>query len=190
MTQSLQKSNGINLSIEKIYLKNYMQITHWSRAFWTALFATALGYPMDPKINDQFNYKRFYLDIQHILPCQKCRKHYRANLKKLPINPFLRGGRDSLFAWVLRMHNIINNDLGKPALSASQAMRKYFPEMSLIEAKELGQKISPLMKKFPHPQHQADARPVDVQEGGADNNNLLMVGVGLSSVALMLYLLK
>ena len=147
------------------------------------MFATALGYPGSPKINDQFHYKRFYLDIQYILPCDKCRRHYRVHMKRLPINPFLRGGRKALFAWVLRIHNMVNADLGKPTLSASQAMRKYFPNMTLIEARALGQKIDPALM---------NASRGKEQSGGGDGIGGMAVGlgIGLGGMALLYYFMK
>lgn len=157
-----------------------MQVSHWSRAFWTSMFATALGYPGSPKINDQFNYKRFYLDIQYILPCEKCRRHYRKHLKQLPINPFLRGGRKALFAWVLRIHNMVSADLGKPALTASQAMRKYFPDMTLAEARAMGQKIDPVMIKAQSGGDQSQSR------SGA-GYGIAGLGVGLGAAGLLYY---
>lgn len=134
------------------------------------MFATALGYPLDPKINDQHHYKRLFIDLMYTLPCGKCRRHYRNVFNRLPINPFLRGGRASLFSWVLRIHNMINTELGQPQLTASQALRKYFPDMTQIEAKTLGYNIDPISR----------------QSGGAPNlppeatSGMACVGTGLA----------
>lgn len=153
------------------------------------MFAIALGYPGSPRINDQFHYKRFYLDIQYILPCDKCRRHYRSHMKRLPINPFLRGGRKALFAWVLRIHNMVNIDLGKPALSASQAMRKYFPNMTLIEARALGQKIDPVLMNTG-----TNVSRGKEQGGGGSSDGMgglgVGLGIGLGGMALLYYFMK
>lgn len=121
-----------------------MKVSHWSRASWTTLFSVALGYPEEPRINDQFHYKRFYTDVQYVLPCENCRKHYRTLLKKLPINPYLRGGRRSLFMWVFKLHNMVNSDLGIAPMTVAQTMRKFFPEMTQQEAGMLGVEIDPV----------------------------------------------
>lgn len=113
-----------------------MQKLHWSKAFWTTMFAVALNYPLEPLINDQYNYKRFYEDVQYILPCDRWKRMYRHALRRMPINPFLREGRKSLFYWVLKIHNIISDKRELPQLTKEDVFRVYFPTMHGLEVHE------------------------------------------------------
>ena len=119
-----------------------MEVKHWSRQCWVMLFSIALTYPENPTNDDQHNYKRYFIDLMYVLPCEDCKNNYRRHMKELPINPFLRGGSQALFTWVLKMHNMINRMLSKPEITAAQAMGKYFPNMTVAEANRMGQQIT------------------------------------------------
>jgi len=118
-----------------------MDPKHWGRPYWVMMFSSALTYPEHPTLDDQHHYKRFFEELRWVLPCKNCKKHYRRMSTELPINPYLNGGRQAVFAWVLKIHNRVNRRLGKPELTAAQAMGKYFPNMTCGQARELGQKI-------------------------------------------------
>lgn len=105
-----------------------METKYWAKAFWTTMFSVALGFPLKPDLQDMHHYKRYYHEIQYVLPCE-CKKSYRQKLRILPINPFLREGRDSLFTWVLNIYNMVNKDLNKPQVSRIQVLESLFPGM-------------------------------------------------------------
>lgn len=118
-----------------------MEPSHWGRSFWTMMFSVALTFPENPQIDDQYHYKRFYEELQYVLPCKECKKNYINHFRELPINPYLRSGKQGVFVWVLKIHNTVCRQLKMKELSAAQAMGKYFPDMSRKEAKELCQHI-------------------------------------------------
>lgn len=105
-----------------------MHPKHWGKHFWITLYSVALDYPLSPNINDQFHYKRFYMDLKYVLPCKKCRKGFIKNVAQLPIEPFLRGGRESLFTWVLRINNAVNQENGQALVTKQEIMSRYFSE--------------------------------------------------------------
>lgn len=119
-----------------------MDTRHWGRSFWTTLFATALEYPEKPDLQQQHHYKRFYEEIRYVLPCDTCKRSYRHKWHKVPINPFLRGGRQSLFSWVLKIYNLTNLEQINPTLTAAQVMLKHFPSMTATEANLYGQTVA------------------------------------------------
>lgn len=148
-----------------------MKVSHWGKSHWTTHFSIALDFPETPGIGEQFHYKRYYTEIQYVTPCKTCRKHYRSILKKLPINPYLNSRR-SLVTWVLKIHNMINEDRGLAPLTEGQAMRKYFPNMTTAEARMLGVELD----------------PAGSQKGGGEGN-LVVPGVALIAAGIGGYFL-
>lgn len=96
----------------------------WGKQYWGFLFSTALGYPRNPDIDTQHNYFRHYFNLANVLPCKRCQHNYENHLRKLPLNFHLHS-RIALLNWVLLLHNEVNNTLGKPPITAVQAIQKY-----------------------------------------------------------------
>lgn len=104
-----------------------LSVDQWQSGFWTMLFAVAMTYPEEPKLDDKFYYKRFYEDIAHVLPkgaCQ-CRQNYQLKLTKFPINPYLSDGREGLTRWVLKLYNDIQKSNGKPEVNLEYITGRY-----------------------------------------------------------------
>ena len=96
---------------------------------WTSLFSIALTYPEHPGLTDQHHYKRYFTELQYVLPCRKCKRHYSRIFRHYPINPFLREGRRGLFHWLVNVHNRINRDMGTPEMTEQQVLAKYLPDL-------------------------------------------------------------
>jgi hypothetical protein len=99
----------------------------WGPHGWKFLHYVSLGYPNSPSYEDKSNYKQFYHSLQHVLPCEKCAMNYKQNLVKLPIDNHLES-RDSLVKWVIDIHNLVNNELGKEKVSYEEALDLYTNE--------------------------------------------------------------
>ena len=80
----------------------------WGPSFWSTLHWTAAAYPVNPTPVDKTNYKVFYENLQHTLPCSECREHYSQLLSQMPIDPFLVSGKQ-LRQWVTSLHNTVNS---------------------------------------------------------------------------------
>lgn len=93
----------------------------WGPIFWMTIHIVALGYSDDPSYGEKRAAKEFYEGLQFLIPCPKCREHYRDNLRTNPITPSLDNRRD-LFKWTVNMHNIVNKQLGKPVVSEEEAL--------------------------------------------------------------------
>lgn len=127
----------------------------WGDQYWAFLFSTALGYPRNPGIDIQHNYFRFFHNLYHVLPCESCRYNYQNHLRKLPLN-FHLNSRLSLLNWVLMLHNEVNRTLGKPKITAEQAIQKYLninleehPEMYTMY-RELDKSANPVESVVSH----------------------------------------
>ena len=53
------------------------------------------------------------MSLKNVIPCMKCRTHYEQHISELPIRSFLET-RDSLIDWLYKIHNKVNESLGKP----------------------------------------------------------------------------
>jgi hypothetical protein len=84
----------------------------------------ALGYPKKPNYAEKRAAKEFYESFVHLIPCPVCRLHYATHLKANPITPSLDSNED-LFRWTVKIHNLVNKDLGKPEYSEMDAIQFY-----------------------------------------------------------------
>ena len=98
----------------------------WGTHVWYSIHLIALGYPSAPTLENKRQYHAFYNQLAFVLPCQMCSTHYTEILRsKLPLTMEHLHSRDTLFAWTVAIHNVVNTDLGKPAMSLSRAAAFY-----------------------------------------------------------------
>jgi hypothetical protein len=96
----------------------------WGPSLWTSIHYIALGYPETPTAKDAATYREFFAAIGNVLPC-KCAVNYKRHFETdMPVDPFL-GGRRDLFAWTIKMHNLVNAESGKPTWNADEAYDFY-----------------------------------------------------------------
>lgn len=102
-----------------------MEPSLWGPCVWRgAVHMIALGYPDKPMPIDKATYKAYYSELWKVLPCGKCSVNYKRHLEELPIDGFL-GSKMELFEWTVRLHNIVNRELGKPEHTVEQALKMY-----------------------------------------------------------------
>jgi hypothetical protein len=84
----------------------------------------ALGYPTKPTYAEKRAAKEFFESFTHLIPCPTCKMHYANHLKNNPLTPNL-DTRHDLFQWTIRIHNLVNKDLGKPEYTDTDAIAFY-----------------------------------------------------------------
>jgi hypothetical protein len=87
--------------------KNSFNPELWGSSGWIFLQHVALSYPSNPTNEDKQNYKRFFLSLENILPCQSCSDNFRKHIGKIPINSYLKNNH-TLFNWIVQIHNEVN----------------------------------------------------------------------------------
>lgn len=102
----------------------------WGKAWWQMLFSSALGYNLEPSIDDQYAYSRFYMLLSQVLPCETCKINFESHFRNVPINFYLHS-RKALLDWVLILHNEVNKTLGKGPLTLKEAIIKYLGQGTL-----------------------------------------------------------
>lgn len=96
----------------------------WGKYFWTTFHFVSLAYPDSPSTSTRQIYKNWYANFGHVLPCRKCSENYERHFLELPIEPYLENS-NKLFEWTVRVHNIVNKELGKPIWSVEFAKMHY-----------------------------------------------------------------
>ena len=96
----------------------------WGPPAWTFLHTVTYNYPENPTDNDKRNFYNFFMSLQHVLPCNKCKAHYQQNIQKYDLSESL-DSRENLVKWLIDLHNVVNRDNGKPVWSYSEVYNKY-----------------------------------------------------------------
>lgn len=106
----------------------------WGPYAWGTIHLVSLGAP--DKIDQALRtaYAMFFNQLPYVLPCATCARHLQENLTKLPVESYL-DGKETLFAWSVQLHNIVNRQLGKREMTLEEA-RKYWEQVCLGENKE------------------------------------------------------
>ena len=96
----------------------------WGPAFWFIIHTIAFNYPENPTFNDKRHTFEFFQNLQYVLPCQKCRKHYMKYFHDHPITPFL-DNKSTLVSWTVQLHNHVNKRYGKSSKTVDEVVRHY-----------------------------------------------------------------
>jgi hypothetical protein len=73
---------------------------------------------------------KYFKEVEKLLPCVKCRVHYRQYLKASPIEYHV-DTRNELVRWLIDLHNKVNAQTGKRILSYEEAVSIYLPPEEL-----------------------------------------------------------
>jgi len=94
-----------------------------------------MNYPKKPTDEDKQSYYQFFKDLEDILPCEKCAYNYSTNLQKHPLEQSL-DSRDSLIRWLIKIHNEVNKETGKPPYTYEQVIEEYKYKMEKLGSDE------------------------------------------------------
>lgn len=90
-----------------------MLVSVWGPPLWHVIHVMSFNYPTSPTKKDKKVYKDFIYNLQEILPCIYCRENLKKNLKVSPLTASDLVNRDTFSRWVYKLHETINNMLGK-----------------------------------------------------------------------------
>ena len=106
----------------------------WGHSGWKMLFSMAYVYPeQNPDSITKQNYYIYLTHLKNMLPCEKCRFHYAEYLDNKPLQFYLTN-RESLFHWLLGLHNKSNGDT--MLLNLESAISRYLPRIVEIQHQE------------------------------------------------------
>lgn len=97
----------------------------WGHSGWKFLFSIAYVYP-ENNVSDQtkMDYLVYFTHLKSMLPCDLCRSHYTEYVKNYPLQFYLHN-RESLFHWLLGLHNKSNRNT--IMYSSKDAVNRYLP---------------------------------------------------------------
>lgn len=98
---------------------------YWGPNTWRFMHYITVAYPDNPDQNIKNNTYNFFYSLKYLLPCEKCRHNYGIHLIKYPLTNDILSSRQSLFNWLVDIHNEVNKSCGKPVLSYEQAKNLY-----------------------------------------------------------------
>lgn len=105
---------------------NGMLTKIWGPGLWHFLHVMSFNYPAHPTTKDKKSYKNFLCQLRHVLPCGKCRKNLKKNLKMLPPKPSVFKNRNSFSRYIYNLHELINKMLHKKSnLTYKQVRERY-----------------------------------------------------------------
>lgn len=118
-----------------------MRPSVWGKHVWYTIHFVALQFPDPPSEREQMLYFEFYKTLSKVLPCGLCREHFKVVWSKHPLTTDRLSSREALFAWTVEVHNLVNEDLGKPRMALKDARELYLvrkPEEEPSEAPSNG----------------------------------------------------
>jgi hypothetical protein len=79
----------------------------WGPSFWFIIHSVAINFPDNPSEDEKRKHEIFFTSLQYVLPCEKCREHYKKNLRQHDLRKALES-KKGIFDWSVRMHNEVN----------------------------------------------------------------------------------
>jgi hypothetical protein len=80
---------------------------------WNSLHIISFNYPVHPTKKDKETYKAYFLSLGNVLPCGHCRTNFPHNLNRAGFTDAAFDSRDSFSRFVYKLHNVVNEALGK-----------------------------------------------------------------------------
>lgn len=94
--------------------------------FWAVLHITCIG------TKHVANIIKFIYAFSEIIPCNKCRQHF----KQLIIDhPIPETASSDIFKWTVDMHNIVNKETGKEEIDYVKALEIWLGGCGELESK-------------------------------------------------------
>ena len=148
------------------YFKILNSKKNWELDAWQLFHIWAYLYPENPTENDRMEALDFYRRkfVKHIF-CMNCARHY---FEILDIEPSDTESSSSLLTWTQKIHNMVNEKLGKKIFRES--IEEWF-KMGFYNLPDNEEQVT-LMKEFISDKEQVDAFSKLYDENGRKDNTL------------------
>lgn len=96
---------------------------------WKFLHYIAYGYPETASSGLQQKTLQFFDALPYLLPCERCGEHLHENFKNnSPVESVKT--RDGMINYINHLHNVVNQQLGKPVMSRQESEQELFGSSS------------------------------------------------------------
>lgn len=111
-------------------MNNFIQVdpkdpASWGSSFWVTAHTVAAAFPLDPTETDKNKFKAYFDSFEFVLPCTECRENWSSVLEKRPLIQAALTSRIALCRWVLDVHNLVNEKLGKKTFNWKQLTSRF-----------------------------------------------------------------
>lgn len=93
-------------------IKKFEDPAQWGPHFWYVMRCVANTYSEVPTEKEQKVVLDFFTLVKDILPCEKCKEHYKETIEKIPLDGAI-ASRADLVKWVEDIYKMIDDDLKK-----------------------------------------------------------------------------
>lgn len=114
-----------------------MSLLQIGPTIWASIHILCFSAPGHIDENARVAYSLYLQSLADILPCQQCRIHFQTILKEHPIN------NEDPFTWSVKLHNIVNEALGKPSISIIEAHKFWSKYVAGKRCSECSKVIDP-----------------------------------------------
>ena len=97
----------------------------WGPSGWFFIDSIVLSYPKRPTDKQKQEYKNFFYSFPTILPCDKCREHFKKYIKKYPLSSKILESKDNFIIWILAAHNNIRKMQNKKDITLKEFYNYY-----------------------------------------------------------------
>ena len=98
-----------------------VSIDRWGPAGWKFLHAVALSAPAQTTASERHDYETFFRSVGAVLPCPRCRAHYRRAYEDRPTHTF--DSKERMSRWLVQVHNDVNQRRGKRSFTYEEAVQ-------------------------------------------------------------------
>lgn len=163
----------------------------WGNHGWKFLHYVTLDYPENPTNHDKKKYKEFFNLLQYTLPCEKCRNHYKQNIKNHKLTDEILSDDKKLIYWLIDFHNIVNESTGKEIVDRDEAFNLLYYKAKFIDSNENikinleNRSETEKIKNF-----SSDIKPVNkikISEKKENNNFIMICLIPLLIIAFVIY---
>lgn len=96
----------------------------WGPKLWFVIHTLALNYSDNPSYEQKRTTEDFFNSLVFLIPCDKCRVHYRQHINNNPVVNHLKDS-NTLFKYTIDLHNEVNKTLNKKQYSYEEVVKFY-----------------------------------------------------------------
>ena len=103
-----------------------MVTSTWGPAKWHTLHMESFNYPVHPTDAQKQQYRTNLINMQHVLPCGKCRVNLDKNFSRLPPDMCHFKTRDTYSRYIYNLHELVNEMLNKKSGLTFEMVRERY----------------------------------------------------------------
>lgn len=98
----------------------------WGPHLWYYLHNCSANYPINPDTETKNAMINYLLSLGYTIPCNECGSHYKQMINSYKDKlPEICSTRESLFNFIVHLHNKVNERKNKPIMDIENARKMY-----------------------------------------------------------------